>query len=128
MTLQDGQQYVYCYHPNNRFAYASYEDIPATPDEHHMTKYIVEESTIPSDASEKTFDGTTWAAISGLQAERDIFALRQERNRLLAETDWWVMPDRTATQAQRDYRQALRDITDTYSSPNDVVWPEKPEA
>jgi hypothetical protein len=30
------------------------------------------------------------------------------------------------TQAQTDYRQALRDITDTYSSYLDVVWPVKP--
>jgi hypothetical protein len=58
---------------------------------------------------------------------QDMESLRAERNRLLAETDWWVMPDRTATQAQLDYRQALRDITNTYSSLDDVVWPEKPE-
>ena len=53
--------------------------------------------------------------------------LRRKRDKLIAETDWWVMPDRTATQAQLDYRQALRDITNTYSSLDDVVWPEKPE-
>jgi hypothetical protein len=38
-----------------------------------------------------------------------------------------MMPDRTATDEQRAYRQALRDITDTYTSLEDVVWPEKPE-
>jgi hypothetical protein len=53
--------------------------------------------------------------------------LRSERNRLLAETDWWMMPDRTATDDQIAYRQALRDITDTYDSINDVVWSTKPE-
>ena len=53
--------------------------------------------------------------------------LRSERNRLLAETDWWMMPDRTATDEQITYRQTLRDITDTYNSINDVVWPTKPE-
>lgn len=126
MTLQDGQIYVYCYYPNNRFAYALHEDIPATPAEHSMSKYVVTESTIPADAKDKTFDGTTWADISGIQAERDIFALRQERNRLLAETDWWGMSDHTMTQAETDYRQALRDITDTYSSLDTVVWPTKP--
>jgi len=52
--------------------------------------------------------------------------LRAERNAKLAETDWWVLPDRTATTAQTNYRQALRDITDTYSSLDDVVWPNKP--
>ena len=60
------------------------------------------------------------------QAETKLVLLRRERNRRIAETDWWVMSDRTATQAQLDYRQALRDITDTYTSLDDVVWPEKP--
>jgi hypothetical protein len=53
--------------------------------------------------------------------------LRALRETFLASTDWWVLPDRTATQAQLDYRQALRDITDTYTSLDDVVWPTKPE-
>lgn len=53
--------------------------------------------------------------------------LRAERNRLIAETDWWANSDRTMTQEQIDYRQALRDITNTYTSLDDVVWPEKPE-
>ena len=52
--------------------------------------------------------------------------LRRERDRKLAETDWWASSDLTMTQAQTDYRQALRDITDTYTSLDDVVWPEKP--
>lgn len=52
--------------------------------------------------------------------------LRLERDRLIAATDWWVLPDRAPTDAQLAYRQALRDITNTYSSLDDVVWPEKP--
>ena len=59
-------------------------------------------------------------------AEIALISLRSIRNDLLAETDWWVMPDRTTTQAQLDYRQALRDITETYTSLDDVVWPTKP--
>lgn len=53
--------------------------------------------------------------------------LRNARNQKLTETDWWAVADRTMTQEQTDYRQALRDITDTYSSLEDVVWPDKPE-
>lgn len=53
--------------------------------------------------------------------------IRRLRNTKLAETDWWCVSDRKPTQAQLEYRQALRDITETYSSLNDVVWPEKPE-
>jgi hypothetical protein len=53
--------------------------------------------------------------------------LREERNRRIAETDWWASSDLTMSQARRDYRQALRDITKSYSSLDDVVWPTKPE-
>ncbi len=53
--------------------------------------------------------------------------LRTERNRRIAETDWWDMSDTTAmTDAQKTYRQALRDITKTATSLDDVSWPEKP--
>ena len=63
---------------------------------------------------------------AAVTTEANMMALRAERNQRLANTDWWVMPDRTATQAQLDYRQALRDITNTYTSLDDVVWPEEP--
>ena len=52
--------------------------------------------------------------------------LRIERNAKLAETDHYGLSDLTMTDAMSTYRQALRDITDTYSSLDDVVWPEKP--
>lgn len=56
-----------------------------------------------------------------------LVGLRAQRNILLAETDWWVLPDRTPTAAQLAYRQALRDITNIYKSLDEVVWPTKPE-
>ena len=55
-----------------------------------------------------------------------LHALRDERNQRLANTDWWASSDLTMTEAQTAYRQALRDITDTYTSLDDVVWPEVP--
>mgnify|MGYP001626626650 CR=1 FL=1 len=56
-----------------------------------------------------------------------IHFLREERNRLLSTTDWWAGSDLTMTDAQTVYRQTLRDITDTYNSLENVVWPTKPE-
>lgn len=46
----------------------------------------------------------------------------------LIATDHWCLSDRTPTQAQLDYRQALRDITDHANFPNlsDSDWPTKP--
>jgi hypothetical protein len=45
-----------------------------------------------------------------LQAAEPLRLLRIERDRLIQQTDWWVLPDRTATPAQLAYRQALRDL------------------
>lgn len=59
-------------------------------------------------------------------AEAYLNELRAERNRRIAETDWWANSDRTMTAEQTAYRQALRDITDSYTSLEDVVWPTKP--
>ena len=66
------------------------------------------------------------AKVTEIETNAPINELRLERNAKLAETDWWVLPDRTATDEQLAYRQALRDITDTYSSLDTVVWPTKP--
>jgi|TARA_B100001094_G_scaffold321543_2_gene369450 hypothetical protein len=75
----------------------------------------------------------SWDASAVATKEAELLAafklgeLREERNRLLAETDHWVLSDTTdATSAQTTYRQALRDITTSATSLNDVSWPEKP--
>lgn len=52
--------------------------------------------------------------------------LRKIRNQLLTETDWWTVPDRTMTDSQIEYRQALRDITTAHTSLDTVEWPTKP--
>jgi hypothetical protein len=82
------------------------------------------ESSNPSDW------GTSWTAVSAklteLNAGEPLKLLREERNRRIAETDWWASSDLTMTADQTAYRQALRDITVTYTSLDDVVWPTKP--
>jgi hypothetical protein len=54
--------------------------------------------------------------------------LRSVRNTKLAETDWTQSRDITLTNDAdwATYRQALRDITDSATSLDDVTWPEKP--
>lgn len=66
------------------------------------------------------------AKVAEIQAAEPMGFLREKRNLLLAETDWWANSDLTMTAEQTAYRQALRDITDTYISLDDVVWPTKP--
>ena len=75
--------------------------------------------------------GVTWEQVSTKQAElidaQPLKELRAERDRRIAQTDWWASSDLTMTSEQTAYRQALRDITETYTSLDDVVWPDKPE-
>ena len=74
--------------------------------------------------------GTTWAAVVAkrdeLIAAEPMKLLRAERDRLIGATDWWAGSDRTMTDAQTAYRQALRDITASATSLDDVTWPTKP--
>ena len=65
-------------------------------------------------------------AFISYRSKAQLSLLRYQRDLLLAETDWWASSDLTMTDEQIAYRQALRDITNTYSSLDDVVWPEKP--
>lgn len=64
--------------------------------------------------------------------ERDVLPLelmadlREERNRRLAETDYFGMPDVVMTDEMKAYRQALRDLPANTADPANPVWPEKP--
>ena len=49
--------------------------------------------------------------------------VRTERNKRLANTDWHALSDVTMSEEITAYRQALRDIPQTYSSSKDVIWP-----
>ena len=63
------------------------------------------------------------------QFQQSMIELRAKRNGLLTETDWWGASDNTMTDAQKKYRQDLRDLTaglDTVDKVNAVVWPTKP--
>jgi len=51
---------------------------------------------------------------------------REWRNILLAETDWWAVSDRTMSDEEYNYRQALRDIPQQEGFPTNIVWPTKP--
>ena len=61
------------------------------------------------------------------QKQTGLNALRVNRNQKLIETDWMANNDVSMSLEWKTYRQQLRDITETYSNPSDVVWPTKPE-
>ena len=61
--------------------------------------------------------------------DRAISNLRKDRNRKLAETDYLALSDNTLSEAMKDYRQELRDITEGLTTVEDVeavTFPTKP--
>ncbi|EII3108127.1 phage tail assembly chaperone [Vibrio parahaemolyticus] len=73
---------------------------------------------IPKDVLATAWENQQWSDI------------RVQRDARMAEVDWTQtldcpLPDEKKAEFA-DYRQALRDIPQTYSNPDDVVWPTKP--
>ena len=65
--------------------------------------------------------------------DREIAKVRAERNRLLAESDWAVLPDSPLSDSDKTawetYRTDLRDLTDGLTTVDEVkavVFPTKP--
>jgi hypothetical protein len=78
--------------------------------------------------SESFTDKVDW---SSLPDEETISVVRAARNHLLSESDWTQLPDAPLTETKRaewaTYRQALRDITETYSNNLlEAEFPRKP--
>ena len=84
------------------------------------------------ESSDPSTFGVTWSQVitkkNELIAAEPMRLLREERNIKLAETDWWALSDLTMTDAQKKYRQDLRDITKTFKSidDKDFKFPTKP--
>ena len=89
------------------------------------------------DSREKPTEEVLSARLNELRAAEPMRLLREERDRRLSETDWWTSRATDGiemTQAQKDYRKALRDLPSTASPKLDddgnltnVTWPTKPE-
>ena len=61
--------------------------------------------------------------------DRAIAAVRSKRNALIAATDYLALSDNTLSTEMTTYRQALRDITNsvtTVEQVNAITWPTKP--
>jgi len=71
-------------------------------------------------------DEMSWRPSANDLAVESLAMLRQERNSKLTETDFYGNSDVTMSDAMTTYRQALRDITKSATSLDDVTWPTKP--
>ena len=108
------------------------DGIPAIPPDvgwYAPEGVIVAASNPPTDEPGKwIFEDGAW---SELTTERKAKLIRQQRDALLSETDYLMMPDYPMSELAREnlkvYRQALRDVPEQPGFPNSVVWPIKGE-
>ena len=91
-----------------------------------LTSVSAYQSIIDAHAVKKAAELAEVAA----NAPSDLDLLREQRNRKLYSSDWTQMADSPLTDTQKaswqTYRQSLRDITNTYSDLDNVVWPSEP--
>ena len=78
-----------------------------------------------TEAEETARDSAESAWLSASDARTAVEA-RQERDALIAATDWWALGDRSITDAQTAYRLALRNVPAQAGFPNSITWPTKP--
>ena len=80
-------------------------------------------------AEEETAADNAETAYNNAAPARALARLRERRNQLLAETDFYGNSDVTMSDDMKTYRQALRDLPDgkdTVEKCENATWPTKP--
>ena len=80
-------------------------------------------------AEEETAQDAVEATWAEQAPARALDRLRQKRNALLKETDFYALSDVTMSDDMKTYRQALRDLPDgkdTVEKCENATWPTKP--
>ena len=80
-------------------------------------------------AEEETAADNAETAYANAAPARALARLRETRNKLLADTDFYGNSDVTMSDDMTTYRQALRDLPngkDTVDKCNNATWPTKP--
>ena len=94
------------------------------PRYHNINGNVVQ-FTAEEEAAQDALEAT-WAEQAPARA---LDRIRQKRNRLLAETDFYGNSDVTMSDDMKTYRQALRDLPDgkdTVEKCENATWPTKP--
>ena len=92
---------------------------------HHLINGI----QVPFTAQEETVADNAETAWNNGAYDRAIAKLREDRNRLLAATDFYALSDVTMSDDMKTYRQDLRDLPsgkDTLEKVNNTTFPTKP--
>ena len=90
---------------------------------------MVDGVTVQLTAAEETARDNEEAAWAAGEDNRALDGMRQDRDRLLAETDFYALSDVTMSADMTTYRQNLRDLPSGKTTKADVdgaTWPTKP--
>ena len=97
-----------------------------------MPRYkMVDGVSVQLTADEETARDNEEAAWAAGEDARALAGMREERNRLLAEKDWYAVSDRTLSADMTTYRKDLRDLPagkTTKAHVDAATWPTKPAA
>lgn len=118
-------------------SYGIYHVMPETqPDYDNLVQVLVRdpaphnnETAVDKDTGE-TYKTGRWvigSTVENKPLDQAQDAVRNQRNRLLSDTDWMALSDNTMTPEWATYRQALRDIPQQAGFPTNIAWPTKPE-
>ena len=95
-----------------------------------MPRYkMVDGVTVQLTAEEETARDNEEAAWAAGENARALAGMREQRNRLLAETDFYALSDVTMSSLMANYRQDLRDLPSgktTKAHVDAATWPTKP--
>ena len=90
---------------------------------------MVDGVSVQLTAAEETARDNEEASWAAGEDSRALDGMRQDRDRLLAETDFYALSDVTLSEAMGVYRQDLRDLPAGKTTKADVdgaTWPTKP--
>ena len=91
--------------------------------------HLINGNVVPFTAEEETAWDNAETSWNNGAYDRAIAKLREDRNRLLAATDFYALSDVTMSDDMKTYRQDLRDLPsgkDTLEKVNNATFPTKP--
>ena len=91
--------------------------------------HLINGNVVAFTAEEETAADNAETAWNNGAYDRAIAKLREDRNRLLAATDFYALSDVTMSDDMKNYRQDLRDLPsgkDTLEKVNNTTFPTKP--
>jgi hypothetical protein len=109
------------------------ENVCEVEDINNVPSFLIDEgqvlATDHTGELDDVWDGSSYTNpnhIDNRTDEEKWASIRDRRNSLLAETDFYALSDVTMSTEMTTYRQALRDLPSTQSDPDNITWPTKP--